>query len=1312
MIRHPITIGLIFLFALMATASLWANGLSLNRYFSDNMVLQRDKPMVIRGSADEGAEVTVEFSGQKQSTQADGKGWWRVTLAPISASSEPATLRVTSNGKTVSIDNVVVGDVFLHARQTSVDISLGKDEAGRKAAESYNENPMFRAMTVKAIPASDPLRELAKDATTGWHVVDKKMAVGMAASAFYLGRDIVKTTDVPIGIIDVNLGHHFSSFWLSRKALMETGKFYKSHKKDSANTEVADAVTQHEKMLAARKGDEQSARGGTGDSPSVMQRPLFPYAGYRGTILPLAGTGLKAVVLQLGNDYPYGLYQQVLESAELSDFKSIAKTYEALDEVYWTTYTNRKYGFRQADKIIPRIPTDWRAAIGDEDLPFGLIVPPGSHLSTMGQHNREMRELQRLVTEDTPNVSVILPGTEHRPFSAQPADDALLAKRCLSWLKGAVYEKPEMPAGGPLFDRMEASFNQATIHFKEGTADGLKAQGNALDYFEVAGVEGDYSPAKATVDGQTIRLQSDTVLRIARVRYNWNTRPDQGLVNAAGLPAFPFRTERVRYDGNPRNAAEVLPEEYSLPADEWKQRDLTLINAKLKGNGYSNFSGCIGPAGFVGAPFGPNMAVREVLEGSPADGKLLVEDIIHSANGKQLGEKAWETMAAAITESETRQGKGKLVLGVRRGSDLIDVELQLKVMGKYSPTAPYDCPKTEKIVEDLERWIVANGGGPGFLNYDAAFMLATGNPRLLGYVRRAVYEILEKQIPEGELDGRECGKSWHNSAEAYLLGEYYLATGDRNVLAHLQYACDRLAATQNKHVGGWRHNYPGGSSYGMIPNAGLPGVMGMYFADEAGVEIDIESYRLAINHFTTGRAETGTMIYGTTQSPRPPAELPPADVINGTLWTYNGGVSCAGILMRFVDNKRAASRCSLISTYAYNNTHKGHGGNFWNNFWTPLGAHEAGKDSFIHFWKGHRWYRETSRMYDGSLIGGGQTLRGGHGKASAGFGIPLVAPRQRIQITGAPPSPFATSATESLKPAVEAYGERDYAKAAKLARALIDAGTVGMKDLATVEYFVRAATEIPLSIDADLARMQKLIDDGDPWTAKTFLAGLRGVMNKDDERLLAMQRKLADLPRRPRQQNENKKAKSADKPRQWERLVRDCEVSRSGPQGDKAAERHISKASWEKASRWKLKIIEGMNQAPRDWFEPRFDDSNWGDLGALPISWHMYHSALLRTTFNVQDKDRFDGLRLRAYVLWQQGVEIYLNGEKIGIISQIGNSTEIADVFNVSALKHLRNGQNTLAIKTTHNWRWGHRFPYVYNGGFDFNLDARLKESR
>jgi len=149
----------------------------------------------------------------------------------------------------------------------------------------------------------------------------------------------------------------------------------------------------------------------------------------------------------------------------------------------------------------------------------------------------------------------------------------------------------------------------------------------------------------------------------------------------------------------------------------------------------------------------------------------------------------------------------------------------------------------------------------------------------------------------------------------------------------------------------------------------------------------------------------------------------------------------------------------------------------------------------------------------------------------------------------------------------------------------------------------------------------------------------------------------------------------------------------------------------EKPSLWRLKVLENMNLAPENWHEPAFDDSDWLET-ELPISWRMYHTALLRTTFNVDDKSRFDALRLHSHVLRQQGIEIYLNGELIAKINGVGRSSMSESELKESALKHLKNGKNTLAIKTRHNWRWGMAFMKVYNDGFDFNLDARLKEEK
>ncbi|MBT7067717.1 MAG: hypothetical protein HN919_15570, partial [Verrucomicrobia bacterium] len=1224
------------------------------------------------------------------------------TLDAVPVNATPQRLLASSSiGNLKSaIGNVLVGDVFLFARQTSVDIRLGRDAAGKKAVAKTN--PLFRAISIKTIPAATPQSDLSEASTSGWTVVDKDAALQMSAAAYYMGRDLAADAKVPVGIIDLNLGSAFPNSWLSRAVLEETSKFYD-------DKEVASQVTMYDEKLEAEVKGVPFKKAKVAPSNTVFET-LFPCGGYNAVLNPLKGLTLKAALIQLGNDYPYMIYADILASDD-------PFSRPQLNTAYVETYNIRKVGFRMESKTTPRIAREWRKTLGETELPMGLIVPPGSDLNTLGQHHREMRELQRRVAEDTPNVGIILPGSANTPFSAQPADEALLAQRALSWVQGAVYERADTPATGADFAKVDLDFNEATLHFKEGTARGLKAIGNALDYFEVAGVEGDYSPAKARIDGETIQLESDTVNRIMRVRYNWNKRPNQELVNAAGLPAIPFRSEKLPYHWFVTNADDDLPVEYSTPANEWPQSDVTLINGQLQTHGYGNFTGWLGPIGVKTGPFGPNMGVREVAKGSPAAGLIFEDDILYSANGNMLGDKAWEVMGAAITESETKQANGKLVLGLRRGSQNMDVEITLEVMGTYSATAPYDCLKTEKIVDQLEEWLLSKGAGAGFLNSDAIYMLATGDPELQGYVRRCVYNIIGRKDPNRPIDTKREGKSWHNSAEAFLLGEYYMATGDKNVLPHLKHACARLAATQHPEFGGWRQNFPGGAHYGLIPNAGLPGVMGMYFADKAGIDIDQAAYAKSVAHYSTGKAETGFLIYGLGKCQREvPKPFDPDVMASGMMDSFNGGLSAAAILMRFVENHRAAHLSSMISAYSFNNTFGGHGGNFWNNFWTPLGAHQHSKKAYIHFWKGHRWYRECSRMFDGSLIGGGNRI-------SAGYGVALVAPRQRIQIVGAPPSPFAADAPEAIKQAVELYAKRDYAGCEKLVSELIAGGGVGKDDMPTVDYLARAAREIQESISADLARMKKLAEAGNPAEARSFIPGLKGIMAAGDTRLAEIEKviasakpgqitKVAVKAAEPEAKNAADLAKMAAKkaevievPRDWGRLVMEAPTD-----GQRKGNMAPVISQPEQANVWKINVVEDLAQAPEGWASPTFNDSEWKET-TLPVSWRMYHTALLRTTFTVKDKTAYDGLRLYAWVFRQQGIEIYLNGENIGKVNNIEKKTgDITNEFKESAMKYLKNGENTLAVTTRHNWRWGMLFMRVYNDGFDFNLDARVKE--
>jgi sialate O-acetylesterase len=1292
--------------------------LRLGRYFSNGMVLQRDKANVIRGTAAAGAGVTVSFAGQEKAGKADEAGNWAVTLDPIAASATGQKLAVSSTigspsapagsaatSQKCEIGNVLVGDVILFGRQTTVDIALGRDDAGKKAAGAHKTNPTFRAIVIRNVPAMAPQADLDEKSTKGWQQVDKYQALTMSAAAYFLGRDLASKSDVPVGIVDLNMGWHFPGAWLSRETIAAVGEMGR----------ILDRFT---RMQASFEKNEPYERG-LGDYKGVpSENPFCPTAGYNAVLHPLRGVGVKGVLLQLGNDYPFMYYEDLKKTGMQTDRK-------ALNYVFQVTYDINKDGFRMEPVTIPYVPGEWRKIFGDAGLPMAFVAPPSSDLWPQAIHNQEMRELQRLVTESDPATYMILPGMEAIPFSGQLKDEALLGERSLKWVLGALYKDKDMPATGPSFERVEIDGKKAVVYFKAGTARGLKARGGALDCFEVADADAEYVPAKAVIDGETIRLSCDGIGAVFHVRYNWLEKPDEGLVNIAGLPAIPFRTEKKAHRWLARYKDDVLPEEYSTPANQWKIGPVTLINGQLQSKGYKHFSGWLGPIGVLAGPFGPNMGVRKIDKGSPADGKLLVGDVIYGANGKMLGEDEEMVMAAAIAESEGKDGK--LRLGVHRDGKNLDVVVQLPVLGQYSVTSPWNCVKTDAIVKNLEKYVASRGAGSGFLFTDALFMLGAGSPEYQWLVRKNIAGLIE--------GGGEMGDNWSLGYLTIYLSEYYLSTGDKRVLPRIKKLCDGITAMQiredTRRNGGWygRGNEP--RTYPAMVHAGISAMLGLTLAKECGVKVDPETYQRGLAYLERKGAPVGQIIYGDAYRSAPEV-IDPEMMLAGKLDSSNGKVSEAAVLYNLIGDKRAAYINSMISTHAWYSTRDGHGGNFWNDFWTPLGAAVHNRESYVYFMKHHRWYRECHRMSDGSLLQ--QDSRG------AGTGVALVVPRQRLRILGAVKSPFSPGAPEILKPALAAYEGRDYKQAEALARAVLADITLDKADAPTVSKFVEEAKRMQSGIASDLAAMAVLIKDGRLHEAGLMLAALTPVLPENDPGLAAIREQLKNGKARVNDQQlyeSGLKAGSDEGDQVAAESADDLAKMQAKKKAEqaKAAAATVAARAWEcftpkeflpgtkknrkmdsmeapadKAAKWRFTVLEHVANAPEGWMKPGFDDSSWART-THPISWHTYHIALFRTTFTVKDKKAYDLLKFRSWIFRQQDVSIYLNGTLIGRVNNIEEKTgTIEPAFRKAALEVLKDGENTLAISTRHNWRWGMLKTRVYNEGFDFMLLGRIAD--
>ena len=118
--------------------------LTLASVFTDNMVLQREIPVVIWGQANPGASVQIAFAGQEQATTADNDGNWSLKLRPMDAITQGQTLTVKSGSQQLFFTNVVVGEVWLCSGQSNMGWTLVVSaDATEHITNAVNSNIRF-----------------------------------------------------------------------------------------------------------------------------------------------------------------------------------------------------------------------------------------------------------------------------------------------------------------------------------------------------------------------------------------------------------------------------------------------------------------------------------------------------------------------------------------------------------------------------------------------------------------------------------------------------------------------------------------------------------------------------------------------------------------------------------------------------------------------------------------------------------------------------------------------------------------------------------------------------------------------------------------------------------------------------------------------------------------------------------------------------------------------------------------------------------------------------------------------------------------
>ena len=173
--------------------------LELASPFVEGAVLQRQMPVPVWGWSRPGAEITVEFAGQTKRVAADKKGKWMATLDPLEACREERKMKVVSGADAITIDNLLVGEVWFASGQSNMDWVAGKSmcrELASNLARAKTEIPL-REFNVDIGSSLYPqTRATAKE---GWKRSTQASAFSALALAF--SWELFEALDVPIGIV-------------------------------------------------------------------------------------------------------------------------------------------------------------------------------------------------------------------------------------------------------------------------------------------------------------------------------------------------------------------------------------------------------------------------------------------------------------------------------------------------------------------------------------------------------------------------------------------------------------------------------------------------------------------------------------------------------------------------------------------------------------------------------------------------------------------------------------------------------------------------------------------------------------------------------------------------------------------------------------------------------------------------------------------------------------------------------------------------------------------------------------------------------
>lgn len=498
--------------------------------FQDGMVLQHDQKVKVWGTADPNEQVTVQLStGIPSETTADSEGKFAVDLDPHAPATD-LTLTASTSSEQVKVQHVSVGEVYLLAGQSNMNLLLRYDH-------DYHTNPKkvlslipkqisyYEVPKVKLNSPKDPLYgDRGK-----WQALNDQTAEQFSAAGFYFAIELAQRIKMPIGLVWMAYDGTTASSWTSKEALMKNPILKKTY------------IDSYEKLLRDRpKGEYEKFLGMVAEQSKNPENGPFWDNVLMGNVSHDDLCKAYKEHHELFVDYvmgpesenrPHGLFDTMVTKIIGYTFKAMLWYQGESDDAHAEVY----------DTLLTTMINDWRASWNTTFPVLQMQIAPFYHWFGVfyGTYFPYVREKQQLVTETMPKVYMTNVMDAGMKYDIHPKNKRTAGHRfaMLAFDKIYGFNKHE---GAPLVTAYHRNGQEIEISFSESSSLALKS---ALKQSLVvtAGTETvDYS-VKAFDNRLLLSLKDDVSSMPIQVAYQFAPYSEAGMFNENGVPVSPFK---------------------------------------------------------------------------------------------------------------------------------------------------------------------------------------------------------------------------------------------------------------------------------------------------------------------------------------------------------------------------------------------------------------------------------------------------------------------------------------------------------------------------------------------------------------------------------------------------------------------------------------------------------------------------------------------------------------------------------------------------------------------------------------------------